>query len=464
MATSGSGTGTPITPIPPAGVGGGGTGTAVIIGCSTGTPFVTDQCLCRHCQPEAAYTSLEAWRLAMQCIEPWQFWGWDNADLRKMRAAPCQKVALERASVGMVGRQDVRQALLRSESEYLSNLGYPAVRGWFSEQLPPQRMLQTRYKHVIQVGAPVRTVLGTAQREAQAVTFLNYTADAGDVIRFSARQAAAKWPDTFTLSIARPGDITNASEIALYIYPDDRYEQKANHARWRIEPIDVTLTDAAIIITGRAWLLAKPELYDVYTPHPKPVSAFGGDDLSIDPSYMPNYVERLEVARLTVSQCDAGLVRTETLCTCGGCACEFDGDGVPTHCHTCAEIDLCIENARFGHIRPLYPQQTLWNLSSNSLFCEGAPKSVCIHYQAGDCTRDWTHDIAVLATTYLYGICDCTFPCLTRWWEDQAKSEREGASRQNTFEALNNPFGTLTGQVAAWKAIERHKWRGVVSW
>lgn len=457
MATSGSGTGTPITPIPPAGVGGGGTGTAVIIGCATGTPTVTDSCLCQHCHPDSAYTSLEAWRQSMYCVEGWQFWGWDNTDLRKLRAKVCQDIAMERAYRGMVGRNDIRRALLQSESELLSNLGYSPVPAWFSEQLPPNKMLQTRYKYVTKVGALVRTVLGTAQREVQAVTFLNYTVDPGDVITFSARQAGAKWPDTFTLSIARPSDLTDASEIALYIYADDRYEQTANHARWRIEPIDVTLTNAAIIITGRSWLLAKPELYDVYTAHPAPVSEF--TDFSLNPSYMPNYVERLEVARLTVSQCDAGLVRTESLCTCSGCTCESDSDGVPTHCHTCTEIDLCIENARFGLIRPLYPHLNYWNLGS--LPCpENDPKSICIHYQAGDCTRDWTQDIAILATTYLAGICECTFPCLTKWWEDKA----QGENKQNTFEALNNPFGTLAGQVATWKTIERHKWRSVSSW
>lgn len=459
MATSGSGTGTPITPIPPAGVGGGGTGTAVIIGCSTGSPSVTDSCLCQHCQPDTAYTSLEAWRQSMSCVEPWAFWGWDNAALRTLRAKACQDIVVERSHRGQMGRYDLRHALLRSEGEFLSNLGFSPVSAWFSEQLPPNRMLQTRYKYVTKLGAPVRTVLGTAQREAQAVTFTNYTAEDGDVLTFSARQAAARWPDTFTLSLARPGDLTDPNEVALYIYTDDRYEQKSNHARWRIEPIDVTLTNAAIIITGRSWLLAKPELYDVFAPHPKPISAFG-DDWGIDPSYMPNYVERLEVARLTVNQCDAGLVRTESLCQCGGCTCEFDSAGVPTHCHTCTEIDLCIENARYGHIRPLYPQQNLWALSANSLFCEGDPKSVCIHYQAGDCTRDWTQDIAILAATYLHGICECTFPCLTRWWEDKA----QGENKQNTFEALNNPFGTLAGQVQTWKTIERHKWKSVSSW
>lgn len=458
MATSGSGTGTPITPIPPAGVGGGGTGTAVVIGCATGTPTVIDQCLCRHCQPEAAYTSLESWRMAMQCIEPWQFWGWDNDDLRKFRAKTCQDIALERTGRGFVGRSDIRTALLQAENEFLANLKYPVVPTWFQEQLHPNKLLQARHKYVTKLGAPVRTVLGTAQRESQSVTFLNYDPEDGDVITFSASQANAKWPDTFTLSIARPADLTDASEVALYIFTDDRYEQKSNHARWRIEPIDVTLTNAAIIITGRSWLLAKPELYNVWQSHSTPISAFG--NFSLDPSYMPNYVERLEVARLTVNQCDAGLIRTESTCTCSGCTCEFDENGVPTHCHTCTEIDLCIENARFGLIRPLYPQLNLWNLSSDSLLCQGDPKSVCIHYQAGDCSRDWTQDIAILATTYLHNICDCTFPCLTRWWEDKA----QGENKQNTFESLNNPFGTLAGQVATWKTIERHKWPSVTSW
>lgn len=455
MATSGSGTGTPIIPIPPAGVGGGGTGTAVVIGCATGTPTVTDQCLCRHCQPEAAYTSLEAWRIAMQCIEPWQFWGWDNDDLRKFRAKTCQEIALERTGRGFVGRQDVRTALLQAETELLKNLGYAPVPMWFQEQLPPDRLLQTRHKYVMKVGAPVRTVLGTAQREAQAVTFLNYDAEDGDVITFSSGQGAAKWPDTFTLSLARPSDLTDASEVALYIYPDDRTEQKTNHARWRIEPIDVTLTNAAIIITGRSWLLAKPALYNVWQPHNSTISAYA--NFSLDPSYMPNYVERLEVARLTVNRCDAGLMRIPSLCECSGCTCEFDEDGVPTHCHTCEPIDLCIENARHGHIRPLYPQ-LMW---SSTLPCpEDDPTAVCIHYQAGDCTRDWTQDIAILATTYLHNICECTFPCLTRWWEDKA----QGENKQNTFESLNNPFGTLAGQVATWRTIERHKWRSVTSW
>lgn len=459
MATSGSGTGTPIQTIPPAGVGGGGSGTAVVAGCLTTTAVPTDSCLCQQCQPSTPYTSLEAWRRAMYCVEPWQFWGWDNATLRQQRAKNCQEPVLERAYRGMMGRQDIRDAMLRAEGDLLHHLRYSPVPAWFTEQLQPDKLLKTRYKYVTKVGAPVRTVLGTASREAQAVTFANYTADADDVIRFSTEQAGARWPDTFTLSMARPSDLTDAAEVALYIHTGDRYEQSSSHARWRIEPIDVTLTAAAITITGRAWLLAKPSLHNVYQPHSKPVSAFG-DDYTLDPSYMPNYVERLEVARLTVSQCNAGLVRTRANCECSGCTCALDSDGAPSHCHTCTEIDLCIENARHGHIRPLYPQSAPWALSASSLFCQNDPASVCIHYQAGDCQRDWTQDIAILATTYLNGICDCTFPCLTKWWEDRASGE----NKQNTFEALNNPFGTLAGQVATWKTIERYKWKSVTAW
>lgn len=457
MPTSGSGTGTPISTVPPAGVGGGGTGTSVLTGCATTLVTGSNDCLCRHCMPESAYTSLEAWRLAMSCVEPWQFWGWDNAGLRDLRAKACQDIVQEWTHHGMLGRRELRQALLRSEAEFLSKLGYSPVLAWFSEQLPPAKKLQTKSKFVTKVGAPVRTVLGTAQREAQAITFTTYAGqdNEGDVITFSARQAGAKWPDRFTVTVARPSGLNDASEVALYIYPDDRYEQKSNHARWRIEPIDVTLTNAAIIISGRSWLLAKPELYDVYAPHPKPVSAFG-NDYSIDPSYMPNYVERLEVARLTVNECAAGLVRTESLCQCGGCTCTFDDDGVPTHCHACEPIDLCIDNAQYGHIRPLWTQFDGWN----NLICRDNPKSICIHYQAGDCTKDWTQPIAVLATTYLHGVCECSFPCLARWWDDWASGE----NKQNTFETLNNPYGTLAGFVETWRTIERHRTGNVVSW
>lgn len=458
MATSGSGTGTPITPIPPAGVGGGGTGTLVTVGCEIDTSLPSDSCLCRHCQPTNAYTSLESWRMTMPCIEPFQFWGWDNGDLRTLRGKTCQEIVYERSGRNMVGRQDVRQALLQAESVFTQELGYSPVRAWFQEQLPPQRLLKTKYPYVIALGAPVRTVLGTATRAAQNVTFLNYTANSGDVLRFSAKIAGQKWPDTFTLTMARPHDLTNADEVCVYIHTDDRYEQKANHARWKIDPIDVTLTSAAITITGRSWLLAKPQLYDVYgTKHPTPTSSL--NDLSLDPSHMSNYVERLEIARCTVDQCDAGLVRTKANCECDGCLCAFGDNGAPTHCHTCTEIDLCIDNAKFGHIRPLYPRAALWNLT-NSLVCQDEPASVCIHYQAGDCTRDWTRELGILATTYLYGICDCDFPCMKQWMEDRSKGE----NKQNTFEQLNNPFGTYEGHVAVWKAIEQGKWQGVASW
>jgi hypothetical protein len=441
MATSGSGTGTPIAVTAP-----------------TSTP-VNAACLCFHCQPDSAYTSLEAWRESMCCLEPWQFWGFDHADLRKAAQRPCKDIVYEQAGRTMVGRQNIRQAQLNAENEFLSQLGYSPVLRWFNEQLEPDRMVRTRQKYITALGTPIRTVFATAERDAQVVAFSAYTADPGDTLVFSAKQATAKWPDTFTLTLAIPVGLTDPAEVCVYIHPDDRYEKRSDDARWKIEPVEVTISGGVLTITGRSWLLAKPELYDVYGVHPAPVSAF--NDYSIDPSWMPNYVERLQVARCTVDQCNAGLIRTRPDCECGGCLCEFNDEGTPTHCHTCTEIDLCVENARFGLIRPLYPHNSAW--STNPALCLNEPRSVCVHYQAGDCSRDWTRDLSILATTYLCGICSCDFPCLSRWWEDIALN-KENTSKQNTFELLNNPFGTLAGHIETWKTIERHKWRSVGTW
>jgi hypothetical protein len=74
---------------------------------------------------------------------------------------------------------------------------------------------------------------------------------------------------------------------------------------------------------------------------------------------------------------------------------------------------------------------------------------------AGDCSRDWTREIAALAAARIgCPICTCGNDGLAYWRQDIATDEK----RQKTYEKLNSySLGTRLGEVNATEAINRYK-------
>ena len=393
-------------------------------------------CSCSHCQKQIyPYTHLEEWRKASCFNDPWGFWQWDHDKLRVKGKSSCSSIVRQSNNhhgcpADTLGRDNIALAILEAEQMYRDNLGYPVVPEWHQKEVASFAWgcgqswrngdrLVLPYGHIQHVGTEVCQTLGEVVKGDNS---------------YKIEALHGPLPDTFTLSLSGLSNVSEG-EIKVYVSKAERTNTCDPLRRWEIPAECVTLDNGTLTITGKAYLLAKPELYESFTPFSVPVSYYG--DYSLNPENLDNYIERLEIVRCYVDSCQGGFARFKN--TCGCPSCKPDG----SHCSTCSNVSFCIENEIAGIVKPLWE----WN-------CQ-RPSSFCVSYQAGDCSRNWTGDIAKLAIANLCGgICGCAYGCMSRWWDDLASEE---AKNKVTFEQLNNPIGSRRGHLHAWNLIQKYQ-------
>jgi hypothetical protein len=75
--------------------------------------------------------------------------------------------------------------------------------------------------------------------------------------------------------------LTDPGEVAIYFVLGDRLDDDmALSARWRIEPVSVTISGGNATIKGKRWLVVKPLLYQDKGNYP------------IDPTVTANFIPR----------------------------------------------------------------------------------------------------------------------------------------------------------------------------
>jgi len=409
-------------------------------------------CTCDYCLKRSyPYTNLEDFRKAMCGLNPYSFYQWDSSKLRAINPKrSCSTIVRQSAgAVGCdgttVGRLDILQALLDAENIYQEYLGYDVVPtrhistvqnfAWRSSYYPFRTYdfspkVSVPFRYVQSVGKEICTEIATVTKGSPEYTITSERS--GGIF------------DTFTLTASGVTNVT-ADQIRVYIHADERTEQCEDIRRWQIPTGCVTLTDDGdLTITGGAWLLGKPELLDSYVPLAAPLSEF--NDFSLNPANLDCYVDKLVITGCTIDNCQGSTAHVKT---CGCATCSPDG----SHCETCSNVSFCIDDPFAGVLTPIFTGNTL---------CEGLPKSFCIDYVAGNCSRDWTSDISKLAVAnFCKKICACgALGCLDQWYEDLAADEYKGRTSINLTE---NPLGTRRGHVVAYNQIKKFTRRTVAT-
>lgn len=398
-------------------------------------------CNCDVCENQRyPYTNLEAWRKATCFSDPYAFWQWDSMELRKYNPKKtCSTLVRESANSrgcdgNVLGRDDIRQAIMQAEQTYRDYLGFDITPTWHTSHVTNYAWgcmggagtisgkIALPFRKLISVGKEVFTEIATVDRQT-----------AGYMI--SAERGLVN--DTFTLTATVPAG-TLTSEIKVYVDKAERTDNCTDIKRWEIPTKCVEINGTTATITGSSWLLGKPELYEMTAFHPTPISEFG-NDWSLDPQYLPNYLDKLVIMRVTVDQCLSGQAIYK-VCGCATCS-----DGVAT-CEECENVSWCIDDKAAGIIHPV------WDFSA---LCKGIPESFCVTYQAGDCSRDWTKDIAILSIAYLCSpICACSpqMGCFSQYYQDVSLKE---STRLATVGNMDNPIGTRLGHIHAYNLINK---------
>lgn len=289
--------------------------------------------------------------------------------------------------------------------------------------------------------------------------------------------------DTFTVTAATTE--TDTSQIAVYFSSGDRFSgwgaTTAIGSRWRLLPVQVSISGGNVTVRGPKQLCVKPVKYEGVTN----VGANG-----LDPATAGNFVTTLDIYRRytgidgnTIATSQA-VIEWETdpaagyLC-CGATDVSSAYSGSPYDPAAVAQAvaRVGIRNGTRGIVHPAesaYNSTTgIWSSLDWTVCAE--PDRVTVRYLAGfplasdgQMQEPYRTIVARMAAAELdKPICGCDDANrrLAYWQYDLSRTAGANDEQYGTTgEILNCPFGTRRGQVEAWKQVQHlRQLRGIAA-
>lgn len=342
-------------------------------------------------------------------IHPWHFWQLTSD--QTPRTAACNALTMEYAwqDADAAGRADIREAIATAEDRLHAELGYRVAPRRATATLAYRTPLVLPERHVQALGVEVETLIGTV-----AVTYSDSDSDGLN--------------DHWTASSATTA--TDAGELFVRFRAADDAQQR------EIAPVVITITGGTALLSGPAWLLVKPALYE------------RTDADLINANNAANFVQQIEVVRRTVDTTQAATLIWDA----PACA--------PT-----TDVRLVLTDGDLGIVQA---QAGCWPIAYGC-----APDRVTVRYVAGyplinrQMAWPWQTTVARLAAAELARpICACADAnrALYHWQFDLARTSgaNDEAYGAISAEDLNNPFGTRRGHIYAWRMVKRHRRDGAV--
>lgn len=355
-----------------------------------------------------------------------------------------------------IGRAELRQRLAYAEQKLADYLSYDIAPRYRTDTLDWPRGSYGRYggRNSSGESLSVRTEYGYVQ--AVGVETL-------DTIQDNASVAFTKTitpSDTFSVNVVTT--VTNPYEIAVYFANTDRYDGSDIAPRWRIQPITVSISGGIATITGPAWLIVKPSLFQSFS------------FTNIDPSNNTNFAATLDIVRRYTSSAGTtvdtsqGTFIWETSLNCGCSSAQNNPYASDPAAVGKAVARVGIRDATIGIVTP---GAATYSTTSNppqwmATAMPGCtpPDRVQVRYLAGvplvngQMSSFWAEIVCMLTLAELPGpICACaeTNKRIEHWQFDLARSSGNGGEQfaYIASEDLANPFGTRRGHVEAWKRV-----------
>lgn len=410
---------------------------------------------------QAPLLPLDTFRQAIS-FAPYAFWGLAGAEVPIN--SQCNTAVFEYAYQGsaLAGRSEIREALYNAEARLRTLLGFPVAPTYLEETVKypayfDQRM--TRMTPIDPTGGWVSVQLPDSYVQAVGVESLTLIEETP--VTYS-DEFNTGVNDTFTLSFAT--DETDPAKIAIYFAEADRFDDTETSERWRIEPVDIAIDSGTCTVTGRAYLLVKPILYQGFT-----------IARTLDPSIDSNFV--LTLAAYTRTTDPNGTTVDDAQGT-------FIWDSVPSFnwWGWCCAIPndpaavakaiarVGIRNASNGIVIPgeaVYNTDTQeWHQTIPPWYgiCH-PPVEVTVRYVAGyPLTPQGKMDprlaraVSYLAMAELPDrICACEAANRALWYYQQDMN-RVGNNQAEQFattrQMLNNPLGNRRGHWYAWNEVQ----------
>jgi hypothetical protein len=403
---------------------------------------------------------LEFWRQIIG-YNPWHFWGLADNNIVPV-TSKCNDVVHEYGWQGTdeAGRADIRAAILNAENIIKDNIGFWPAPVYTESKVAWPRYNNQRHYRLARVDVrggwlPVDTGDGHIQVcGVEAFTLIEadqmvvYSDEDGDGLDENA---------TITL----PTTVTDPNEIAIYVQTASRLlEDNELSERWRIEPVNVTISGGFATIKGKSWQFVEPILYEDKSHYP------------IDPTFAATFMPAISVYRRYTNMAgvdsntdsQSALIWESRPCNCCGSTILNSTDPAS---EGWVAGRAGVRDSYNGYVTPAEATWDAVNLQwvhpCNCMDTCGEPDKVLIRYLAGlpldsyGWMQNWMRTtVARLATAEMTRrICAC----------DQANREFSNwqldVSRTNSTETysvspelLSNPLGTRRGHLYAWQQIK----------
>lgn len=411
----------------------------------------------------ATLLPLELFRREVFPINPWHFWGFANETVKVTSACNTliQKYRWQMAD--QAGREAFLDAIQSAEERVFDVLGF-----WPAPRYTVKDLHFPRYPN------PLIDIVGYSGGDArwqsmyaeemyiQSCGVQTRTLIEADVDVTREDKDGDSIKEFFSLSVATT--VTDPDQIAVYISSGDRFDGSDVSEEWRIQPVKVTISGGTATITGPAWLLGKPALYEGYN-----------TSQALDPSVDDQFVATLDVYRLyidptgTTTETSQAVLTWETLPYP-----YFSAADDPTNPSTdpAAVADKVARVALRDKEQGLFaPAEALYNSTdeywySPDIIRYRPPDRVRVRLYAGyPLQNGQMHPQMVRIVSRLAAaemsqrVCACKDAQreFERWQRDLSQTtgpDQWGAIHQ---EDLINPFGPRLGHVDAWKQAKMYR-------
>jgi len=399
--------------------------------------------------------SLEAFRKIL-AIHPYHFWGWEDNNLVKVSSA-CNSITTQYAwqNENAAGRFEIAKAIEIAERKLFDYLGYEVAPRYKVKTLLYPKYFVTDNWRWGSVGADGRRVaVSLGEKFVQSVgTELRTLIGTGTPVISDANGDTVN--DKFTLTMATTE--TDTTKIQVFIAAAHRYYALSDS---RVLPIEVAITGGNVTVTGPAWAIGKPTLYE------------GLGRSTLDPAMASNYAN-LEIYTVstytegqTVDNAQATLLWETLPCDWWPCCYPFQ---VPTYTPNASDpagvgkaIARCgIRDSEGGLV---IPAQSIYDATTSQWTdrlwpAYREPDRVIIRYQAGyalDSIGEIDYHLKV-ATARLAAAelsericaCDVANQELSRWQWDAAWANRYVIRKPTNSQKSNSILASFLARLAS---------------
>lgn len=359
-------------------------------------------------------------------FNPYHFWGWaDVATPTSPAIVPVnnrvcngllREYAWQAQSGQLLTRSEIRQALVDAERELNDWLGFPIAPRIVTETVTLYKkgdchIFNTCWGRIDSIGEAKNTTLAASAP-------VTYSASNGGGLN-----------DQWTVTIA--GEYA-AREIMVEFVAADLPAACDGYSP--VLPICVAAGGGNTVISGDAWVMARPVLYEGY--------GMAQQNVGLDPKVAGNYAQTVKVTRRWVDTSVAPVISNDT-------------------CNSCGQCETCTASAGRG---TLSAKVTDCRLGVGLLTgCASGNKATFSYWAGvgcGDCEAIDDNAAVMLAVALLKSPC-CSCGDAQgnmqyhRWQEDRAMRTNEKVYLGSTVN--QTPFGTKDGALRTWELVKRHR-------